>query len=466
MEEYTPRGKPSYPLTLSLDSAVAYFQSLTENPLFAKVVNSLKEKTNIYLVGGVVRDALLGKNAHDIDLTCSLKPEEMKSVLLDQDLRVIDTGIEHGTITCLIGEDKGVEITTFRKPSKREETEYGSSIEEDLLGRDFTINAIAYDIGSSALIDPFDGITDLKNGMCRAVDNPNQRFQEDPLRILRMIRFSVAEGRTLEETTKEAAMQNAEKLAAVSPERIRNELLEIFTRNFPDEALKLMLKINAVKLLIPELIPTVGCEQNEFHIHDVFDHTAWVLGRSICDPIIRMASLFHDIGKPETLSIDENGRRHFYSHEHVGAEITKPILERLKFSKSDTKRIVRLVKEHMRPMHCGPAGVRRILRDLEEDFDLWLAIKRADAPPIMSEEEFKEQYSFFMQMVEEEYERTKEPSYGKLAVNGDDLLQLGLKEGRVLGELLKKLEEMVIEDPALNERDNLLSEARKFIEES
>lgn len=464
MEKYIPRGKHSSKPIRKLPEAAKALSQLFATPELTRLLNSLAGFSECYLVGGMVRDALLGEILKDIDLAVSKPPEEVQALLEKENFRVIETGIEHGTITVLAG-DESVELTTFRKPSRRLETEYGSTIEEDLSGRDFTINAIAFDPTTQSFIDPFSGLEHLEKNKLLAVGNPLERFEEDPLRLLRMIRFGEASGRDVEPATGDAARVFAPSIREVSIERIRQELIGILLAPYPDAGIQALLNYELLHYVVPELSASVGFEQNEWHLHDVFDHTLWVLERSEPDALLRVACLLHDIGKPETLSEDEKGR-HFYNHEHVGAEMAEEFLRRLKFSKQDTKDITALVKNHMRPLDCGPAGVRRVMRDLGDQFDRWLLLKRADAPPVMPEEEFEAMYTNFVQLVEKERSRLEGPAYGQLALSGSDLLELGFQEGPEVGRALSMCEEAVIEDPEKNNRDDLLKIVKECLREN
>jgi tRNA nucleotidyltransferase/poly(A) polymerase len=304
-------------------------------------------------------------------------------------------------------------------------------------------------------------MSDLQNNLLRAVGDPVARFTEDPLRVLRMVRFGDAQGRVIEPTTLAAATSVAPKLAQVSVERVRTELDRIVLSPFPDDGVRRLLSLGALPYTLPELLPAVGFEQNRFHIHDVFEHTMWVLKRAPADRILRWAAIFHDVGKPHTLSVDEGGNRHFYLHELHSEQQSKVRLEALKFSHKDAQAITTIVRHHMRPLDCGAAGVRRLIRDLGPELAHWRQFKEADAPPTVPEEEFRKSAARFDALLATELQRAAGPSYGKLAVSGDDLKALGLQAGKELGKLLKELEELVIEDPTLNTRSNLLAEARK-----
>jgi len=440
------------------DTLKGVAETATLNPL----IDALLSHGEAYFVGGIVRDALIGKTIKDIDIATSLLPVRLEEILTSLNFKVIETGLEHGTITVLAGE-QSVEVTTFRSPSKRTATQFGASIEEDLSGRDFTINAMAFDLRTECFIDPFAGFHDLQEGICRAVNDAYSRFQEDPHRLLRMIRFGSAEGRVIDTDTLQAAQELAPQISVVAPERVREELVHILMAPLPHVAVQHLYEVGLLQILIPELMPAVGCQQNEWHIHDVFEHTLWVLERSCDRPLVRLASLFHDIGKPASLSIDEEGRRHFYKHELIGAEIAEQIMTRLRFSKADTRAVTKLVREHMRPLDCGESGVRRIMRDLGEQFQEWLLLKQADAPPVMPETDFRVMYERFLQMVEVEHQRREGPVYGKLAINGDDLLAAGFSEGPDIGFVLSHCEELVIECPEQNSRDTLMEVAQSFL---
>lgn len=414
----------------------------------------------VYLVGGAVREGLIGKSVTDLDCASEIHADQALKIL-EPHYRVIPTGIEHGTIRVMLPSLGGLELTTFRKPSSRDKSQFSKTIEEDLGGRDFTINAIAVDSDSGEIIDPFKGASDLKNKVLRAVGDPKERIDEDPHRIMRALRFGYAEGREIEATLLKCLKALGRSLEKVSIERIRDELTKIILCSFPEKAIEALKEINILDLVLPEFLDSVGFEQNDFHTEDVFSHSVTVLRRAkdiSDDKIVRFAALFHDIGKPKSFSVGDDGRRHFYGHEVFGAEITESALERLRFGSSEIKRISRLVKHHMRPIECGPAGVRRLFRDLEDDFPLWRLLKIADKPPIEDEEPFLLRLKVFDEMVLKEREKQKEPL--RIAVNGDDLKGLGISPGPKMGAILKKLEEEVIETPEINEKEKLLERAK------
>jgi tRNA nucleotidyltransferase (CCA-adding enzyme) len=445
----------------SRSDAEAHLRQLIDREPLTTLISALSPAP-LYLVGGSVRDAFLTTADTDLDLATSLTALQVKERCDARGIRIIETGIQHGTLLAVIDETH-IEITTFRVPSSRDAHTTARDITTDLSGRDFTINAFAFDVATHQFIDPFNGLSDLEHQILRGVGSARERFIEDPLRILRMVRFGPAQGRTIEESTLAAAKQDIALLAHVSCERIKSELDKILISPFPHLGLRAIQEIGALPYTVPELIPSVGFEQNKFHIHDVFEHTLWVVERTPADLILRWAAIFHDIGKPHTLSVDPDGSRHFYSHETVSEDLSKKRMKELRFSTDDSRAIASIVRHHMRPLDCGAPGVRRIIRDLGPQLSQWRQFKAADSPPTFSEEEFLTVASRFDQLLATELAKMSGPSYGKLAVTGDDLKALGVKAGPEMGKLIKELEELVIEDPSVNIKETLLTEAKKRI---
>jgi tRNA nucleotidyltransferase (CCA-adding enzyme) len=430
-------------------------EQIRSHPSVQKIADALQD-SSLCLVGGAVREALLLKYAADIDLASSFTSEKVKQLLAKAGINTYDTGLKHGTISALV-DGSSIEITTFRKKP--------GSLEEDLLARDFTINAIALRLSDSAIIDPSFGFKDITENILKCAGNPEQRFNEDPLRILRMIRFGPAAGRIVEEKTKKAADKLKASLKTVSVERIRDELVYILLSAHPAEALQMMHSLALLELIIPEVLPSIGFEQNEFHIHDVFEHTLWVIERTPADKTLRLAALFHDLGKPHTLSVDEAGRRHFYNHEKISTDIGNAVMKRLRFSHQEIHDVSTIVRYHMRPLDCGPAGVRRLMRDLDHQFDAWRQFKKADSPPVLGEEDFETRAARFDGMVKDEIARLEKAQSKTLCVDGYDLMAIGVQKGPQVGEALKHLEEIVIEDPEKNQKETLLLLAREWLQD-
>jgi len=459
MEKSQAPGTSSSNHQRSRNDAEAQLRLLVQQGPLQKLISALSP-AELYLVGGSVRDAFITTADTDLDLATALTALEVKQRCDSHGIRIIETGIQHGTVLAVIDEVH-IEVTTFRVPTSRDVHQTARDITTDLSGRDFTINALAFDVKEQKIIDPHNGLVDLERSILRAVGSAEERFVEDPLRILRMIRFGDAQGRTIEASTLSAAHKHVALLEKVSCERIKGELDKILLSPFPHRGLRKIHEMGALPYTIPELLPSVGFEQNKFHIHDVFEHTLWVLERTPHDVILRWSAIFHDIGKPHTLSVDPDGSRHFYSHETVSEELSKKRMKDLRFSTDDSRSIASIVRHHMRPLDCGAPGVRRIIRDLGKDLSRWRQFKSADSPPTVSDQDFTTIANRFDQMLDSELKKMAGPSYGKLAVTGQDLMSLGIKPGPQMGKLLKELEELVIEDPSVNSAERLLDEAKK-----
>ena len=443
------------------EAAVLQLKQLASSGPLARVLSALGADAESWLVGGMVRNALLGEAPGDIDLAVSLDIRTITARLHQAGLHVVETGLKHGTITAVPSPGFHVEITELRLPG--DQSSAGASrIDTDLSARDFTINAIAWSTSSEALLDPTHGLEDLRAGILRCPGSPAARFAEDPLRILRMVRFGPAAGRTLDPATADAARKAGATLTSVSVERIRSELEKILLSAEPAAGFRALRDLELLDYTIPELKEGVGFEQNDYHIHDVFEHTLDVLAASEPDLKSRLCAIFHDTGKPRTLSTDEDGRRHFYAHEVESARICRERMRSLRFPKQLTEATTLLVRQHMRPLECGPSGLRRIMRDLGPEFETWRRFKEADATPNLPREQTLAAMQRFDAMLAAELKRlTKEER--RLAVGGDDLIALGMQRGPEIGRVLKNLEEIVMDDPSSNEREKLLELARSLI---
>lgn len=281
-------------------------------PVIRSLLGALGEDAALHLVGGALRDLYLGNKPKDLDFATRFRPEEVITRLEASGIKWVQIGIRRGTVAAVI-DGESYEITTFRNPLK--ETEYTDNITDDLPARDFTINAIALCLSSGQIIDPFDGIVDLKLSRLKAVGDPTRRFTEDPHRILRMVRFGICQGRSIDAETELAAQALVKELRGISLERVREELVKILISHHAGNALRYMLNLGILEQVLPELLPTVGLSQNKWHVYDVFTHITTVIDHCPQDKIIRLAALLHDIGKPRCVSDDESGR-HFYQHEH------------------------------------------------------------------------------------------------------------------------------------------------------
>lgn len=421
-----------------------------------------------YMVGGCVRDSLLGREPEDWDITTSAKPEEIKALFG----RTIDTGLQHGTVTVMMG-GEGFEVTTYRidgeyKDSRHpSEVTFSSELGEDLRRRDLTINAMAYN-QEEGLVDKFGGLEDLEAGIIRCVGNPAERFQEDALRILRAVRFAAQLSFTIEERTLEAAGELAHTLSRISAERIQTELVKLMVSRHP-EYLRIAYTKGITKVFFPEFDRAMETKQR--HIHHCYSVGEHIL-HSLChvkeDKALRLAMLLHDIGKPKVLTVDEEGITHFYNHAVVSAEMAEQILRRLKLDNDTIQRVCKLVLYHDFGSAVEPDMriMRRALHKIGEDaFPDLFAVKRADilAQSDYQRQEKLERVDRWQQLYEEILEKQQCVSLKTLAVKGSDLIDIGWKPGKKLGEVLQKLLELVLEDPAWNTRARLLEEAGRLL---
>lgn len=418
-----------------------------------------------YAVGGCVRDAVLGRVPADWDITTSASPLEVKALFP----RTIDTGIQHGTVTVMFGRD-GFEVTTYRVDGEYEdcrhpkEVQFTKSLIEDLKRRDFTINAMAYN-DQDGLVDEFDGIGDLKRGIIRCVGNAEERFTEDALRMLRAVRFSAQLGFALEGGTREAIGKLCGNLKKVSAERIRVELVKMLVSPHP-EKIRDAWKTGMTRVVLPEFDVCMACAQNNpHHIYSVGEHTIRAVQETEADPILRLAVLLHDFGKPAVKTTDENGIDHFHGHPAVSEELAGNILRRLKFDNETIRQVKKLVYFHDYHPALTSAGVRRAANKIGADlFPLYLKVQRADIlaqNPVTQEEKLAN-----LKEVQRLYERILEEqncfTLKQLAVTGRDLMQAGIPAGPGLGEILSHLLELVIEEPERNEKEWLVREAVEY----
>ncbi len=421
-----------------------------------------------YAVGGCVRDSLLGRTPNDWDITTSARPEETKRLFP----RTIDTGIQHGTVTVMMNKE-GFEVTTYRIDGEYEdsrhpkEVTFTASLEEDLKRRDFTINAMAYN-EQDGLVDIFGGIRDIKAGVIRCVGNAEERFTEDALRMLRAVRFSAQLGYRIEEATRDAIRRLAPSLQRISAERIQTELVKLVTSPHPDY-LRIAYETGITKEVLPEFDLCMETPQNNpHHCYNVGEHILHSMLAVEPDKVLRLGMLFHDIGKPQTLTIDKEGITHNKMHPAVGAEMTRKILRRLKFDNDTTDKVCKIVLYHDQEVALTDAGVRRAVNRMgEEIFPMILEVHRAD---INAQSDYKkEEKQDKLARIEHIYEgicRRKEAVTLKdLAITGSDLIALGMKPGREIGELLHELLELVLENPELNIPEELQSIARRRIQE-
>lgn len=417
-----------------------------------------------YAVGGCVRDSLLGRTPSDWDITTSAKPDQIKRLFR----RTVDTGIRHGTVTVLFGKT-GYEVTTYRIDGDYHDSRHPDFVTftddliEDLRRRDFTINALAYN-EEKGLIDAFDGQSDLRNGVIRAVGEPTERFAEDALRILRAVRFSAQLDFFIEKETLSAAKTLSESLQKISAERVRDELLKLLVSNHP-ERLLVAYETGMTAAVLPEFDRMMATAQHTpHHCYDVGTHTIESIRAVANDPILRLTMLLHDTGKPASRITDENGRDHFYGHPAKSAEIAENVLRRLKFDNETIRSVVRLVRWHDEKPKLSEEKVRRaIVKCGEEAFPALFAVKRADT---LAQSEYKraEKLSYidgFERLYEEILRKGDALSVKDLAIGGKDLIALGYKSGPEIGETLSFLLDAVLTEPEKNTREGLLKLIRE-----
>jgi putative nucleotidyltransferase with HDIG domain len=440
------------------------------HPVLKEVASIFTRGGNqVFLVGGAVRDLFLGKEAQDWDLATNARPEEVMSRFR----RVIPTGIKHGTVTIRY-KGYSIEVTTFRTESSYSDgrhpdrIEYAATIEEDLSRRDLTMNAIALALPGGERVDPFKGYEDIKARRIRCVGKAEERFREDGLRPLRAVRFASQLDFTVDGETLAAIPGALSTTAKVSPERIRDELDKIIASPKPSAAFLLMEKTGLLGLLLPELAACRGIDQKGFHRFDVLDHSLLACdyaARIGAPHEVRMASLFHDIGKPGVRRIGESGVWTFYQHEKVSAAMARDIGLRFRYPNRVINRMVHLIEEHM--FHYEEtwtdAAVRRlILRVGEENLRDIYALRQADAYATAGIEPAPGFLAPLVSRIDRILAQGRAFSLKDLAVSGQDLLDIGVVRGPHMGIILKELLETVLDDPELNTREKLLDIAEKL----
>ncbi len=417
-----------------------------------------------YVVGGCVRDSILGREPMDWDITTSAKPEQVKALFP----RTIDTGLQHGTVTVMLDKE-GFEVTTYRIDGEYEDSRHPKEViftpnlEEDLKRRDLTINAMAYN-DMTGLVDIFGGMADIQARTVRCVGRAKERFTEDALRILRAIRFSAQLGYKIEQETLDAIRELAPSLSKISAERIQVELVKLITSPNPDY-LRIAYECGVTKVFFPEFDKAMETVQtNPHHCYTVGEHTLQSLKQVEGDKVLRLTMLLHDMGKPETLTVDEKGVAHFHGHADVSMDIAKKLLRRLKFDNDTIYMVGKLVKYHDygNNSNVNEKIVRRALHKIGEDaFPALFAVRRAD---ILSQSQYRRQeklenLELWQQCYQGICERAECVSLKTLAVTGSDLIAAGMKPGPQLGDTLQRLLELVIEEPDKNTKDYLLEAA-------
>ncbi|MCI8326710.1 MAG: CCA tRNA nucleotidyltransferase [Lachnospiraceae bacterium] len=412
-----------------------------------------------FAVGGCIRDSILGRKPQDWDITTSAKPQEVKRLFS----HTINTGIQHGTVTVMLGHE-GYEVTTYRIDGEYEDARhpkeviYTGDLFADLKRRDFTINAMAYN-EKQGLVDAFDGIEDLKRKMIRCVGKATDRFSEDALRMLRALRFAAQLGFEVEESTFEAIKELAPTIQKISVERIQAELVKLLLSDHP-QFLREVYESGIAQEVLPEFAKLMETEQNHpHHCYSVGEHTIRVVQNVPKERVLRLAALFHDIAKPICQISDEQGVDHFHGHPKKGAIMAHEIFRRLKFDVDTMQKVCKLIEWHDDNPPLEPSAVRRAIhRAGEENYPNIFLLKRAD---ILAQSDYKKeeklQYIDDYEKVYKEILKEKNCiSLKDLAVNGKDLISLGVKPGKEIGEILNGLLEMVLDEPSKNQKEYLL----------
>lgn len=412
-----------------------------------------------YLVGGCVRDCVLGKVPNDWDITTNALPEDIKRIFD----KTYDIGIKHGTVGVAV-QKQYFEVTTYRIDGeytdnrRPDSVRFTSSLEADLARRDFTVNAMAYN-PKEGLIDYFEGLKDLDGRLIKAVGEANLRFREDALRMLRAIRFSAQLGFEIDQATFEAARNHSELIRNISCERIRDELDKILTSSNPKK-FDYLYNTGLLRHIMPEFIPCYTTVQNNpYHVFNVSDHIMHTVASVDNSSILRWTMLLHDIGKPPRKSTDEKGIDHFYGHQETSAQLANSILNRLRFDRDFIKKCIKLIQLHDIDIFDTEKSVRKVVNKIGEDsfLDL-LEVQKADA--MAQNPEYLDKRLEKMDNIKNIYRKIKSANHcldiRDMAINGHDLISLGMSPGKELKNMLDYLFECVLENPGLNEKQKLI----------
>lgn len=437
-----------------------------------------------YIVGGILRDSIAENPqthiiqsviGNDWDLATPLHPKEVLSRLRRSGITAVPLGFEHGTVAAII-DDIQYEITTFRydieyRDGRHPEVRFADSLEEDLQRRDFTVNALAMDIETGEIIDLFQGISDIHAKTIRTVGDPEIRFQEDYLRMLRAIRFAVKLEGDIDPRTFEAIQKNAHLIQNVSPERIRGEILKMLSYTKPSPGFQLLHQSGILRYILPELEAGFGIGQNQFHADDVAWHTLHSVDAvSPKYPFLRFITLLHDLGKvPAKKYLERKGDYVFYGHQYIGKSIARRIMRRLRFSNKEIETAVRIVENHMYNLKPGlsEGATRRFIRKLgRENVEDFLRMRMADRKGNRFNDDAYEKGLFHFARSVRKIDHAEDAlTIQKLHIGGYDLIEMGLHPGPIFSQILNQLLEEVLDDPARNNRDWLLQRANEYADE-
>lgn len=429
------------------------------------VINALADAGfSAYVVGGCVRDYFLGNQTSDTDITTSAKPYEVEKILAYKNIKVVETGLKHGTVTAVIDKTP-LEITTFRADGEYRDSrhpqsvEFVEDVEQDLKRRDFTVNAMAYN-DERGLVDLFGGREDIENRIIRTVGEPDARFKEDALRIMRALRFSSVLGFEIEEKTKKSIFDNMYLLENISAERIFSELSKLLCGKNVLNVLNEFRQVMGV--IIPQLIPSFNCAQNTpWHTYTVYEHIIHSVDFAPCDPVIRLTMLLHDIGKPSVKRTDENGRDHFKTHADAGEKIAAEVLSKLKVSNNIYNKVTTLIKYHQSVENVNDVKIKHWFNKIGEEYTLSLFdVRIADLKAHnLGKKEVLFEIERLMSLEEEAkmiIKRREPYKISELAVNGHDLISLGFS-GREIGDKLSEILTLVMDGRLKNTKKDILN---------
>jgi tRNA nucleotidyltransferase (CCA-adding enzyme) len=403
-----------------------------------------------FLVGGAIRDALLGSQAKDWDVATNATPEMIRGLFPN----ITSFYLKHGTVTLVI-RGRHFEVTTFRASKGR----IGSCLEEDLAHRDFTFNAMAYDIINNKIVDPFGGMQDIKQRMVRAVLSPLERFSEDPLRMMRAIRFSLELGYSIEPETLIAVHTMSQSIDKVAIERVRDELLRMLLSRKASAGLNLMRRTGILQRVLPELVEGYRKRQNNYHKFTIYRHIMETVDAIERGPVLRLSALFHDIAKPRVREKIE-GRWRFLGHADASAELTRQIMMRLRFSNELTSRVLIMVAHHMfdYKRELSDTAIRRFIKRVgAEHVDDLIRLRKADDIAHGWEQDHGDRIEEFRKRIHDQMRSSPALTLSDLALNGHDVMKItGLPPGQKVGQILNRLLEAVVENPEYNRKDTLV----------
>lgn len=439
------------------------------------ILSIIKTFTNhgfeCYLVGGSVRDLILGHENYDYDFATNAKPDEVMRLFK----KVIPTGIKHGTVSVFIG-SRMFEITTYRADGKYidgrhpESVSFSSSLKEDVCRRDFTINGLAYDLEKETLLDYVDGLADINRGIIRTIGNPMERFSEDGLRPYRACRFAARLGFIIDTDTFDAISKTLDIAKKVSIERVRDEFNKLLLADNPSVGIDYMRQAGLLELFLPELLQCYNVSQNKFHLHDIFWHSLHSCDAAPKgDLVIRLAALFHDLGKVPTRHVGEDGEATFYNHEIIGAKMVGRIMKRMRYSNEECERVNTLVANHMfhYTNEWTDGAVRRFMRKVGLDnIDDLIKLRLADRKGNGSREGLPPQITELRNRIAKIIQEENAITVRDLHINGNIIMeQFRLRPGPAIGKILNELLEIVLDDPDKNDSDFLIARAGDILAE-